>query len=217
MKRENVQISGSVLPDIPFAENLVFYAPLTYGDLTDHISGTSPTTDTQCSCTWDSSKEMYLLSANGANNFRCALNYTNLSLQITEKSTQQFTVTGIFEWVSKNGNNFEAFYSVSNQKQSSNTCLRWTCGDVTKYDGGKHFTGIKRLTAIVDNSSGQGTYIRYEDNELVTNFGSWSNIKNPPNSVGICQLLINQYAFSCYAKDVRVYNRALSAAEVAQL
>lgn len=207
--------------ELLFSENLVFYAPLRFGDLTNHYNGASPTIDEDCSCTWDNNKGMYLLSVtNGSNNtYKCALNYScpEMSSLFSSGAYQQITVTGLFEWVSHIGDNNEAFFSVSNKKQSSNTNLTWTCGGTTKYGLSQHPVGIHRLTAVLDDSTYEQICIRYEDNEVVYSMSPWPFQKNAPDSVGICQLLNNQTAFSCYAKDVRVYNRALSAAEIAQL
>ena len=60
MRREHVLDNIS---NIPFAEDLVFYAPLTEGDLTDHVNNLQGKVKTTASITWDSSVGMYLIDS----------------------------------------------------------------------------------------------------------------------------------------------------------
>jgi hypothetical protein len=58
MRRDDFLKTGG--PDLPpFAENLVFWAPLTNGDLTDHISGASLLCDSRVSYLWDTNENCY--------------------------------------------------------------------------------------------------------------------------------------------------------------
>lgn len=56
-RRHYKKLEQQPLP--PFYENLVFWAPLTEGDLTDHISGASLVANQNASITWDSAEGAY--------------------------------------------------------------------------------------------------------------------------------------------------------------
>lgn len=218
MIREEVILESSpITPGIPFYENLVFWAPLTEGDLTDNVGGGSPTSDTGCTATWNAEKGMYLLNTTGTNSsLNAALIWSNLNLNIANTS-QQYTITGVFEFVSKQGNDYSCYIACNNYHNQNLTCVRFTNQDVRDAGYTAPNTGIHRLTAIADNSGGLKKYYRYTDASLVSNISNWSGFKSAPNSIALCQLLNNNTAMSIYAKDIRIYNRALSAAEVAQL
>lgn len=64
MRREDIIKQNA--PSVPFEEDLVFYAPLTQGDLTDHISGSTgvAVNDTRSdNLTWNSSVGAYIVHA----------------------------------------------------------------------------------------------------------------------------------------------------------
>lgn len=217
MIREHIIIGGSE-PMPPFVENLVFWAPMTENDVTDHISGTSPASDTDCSATWDSAKGMYLLVTTGSSSsLNAALIWSNLNLNINAASSQQYTITGVFEFVSMQGNDYSCYIACNNYRNQSHTTIRYTNGDVRDAGYSAPTTGIHRLTVIADNSSGLKRYYRYTDANCVTTLSNWSGFRTAPDSIAACQLLNNNIAMSIYAKDIRIYNRALSASEVAQL
>lgn len=208
-----------VNPDIPFAENLVFYAPLTEGDVSDHISGVSPTSDSGCSYTWNAEKGMYLCETSGGEtSLNAAMIWDGLSLNIAPASSQQYTITGVFEFVSADGRNgkYLCYMACNNYHNQNPTCVRYTNGDVQE-EGYSIQNGVHRLTVIADNSGGSMKLIRYEDTRLTTNKANWNAFRTAPTSVALCQFLNFITVGKIYAKDIRVYNRALSASEVAQL
>lgn len=212
MIREQIIIGGSG-PMPPFVENLVFWAPMPENDVTDHISGISPTSDTGCSYTWDANKRMYLCETAGSiSSLNAALIWNNLTLDIKPANIQQFTITGVFEFVSQNGNGYSCYIACNNYHDQSPTNIRWTNGDA-----GLTPSGTNRLTVVADNSEGLKKCIRYVNSTQATYQSSWNGFRTPPVSIAVGQLLNNNVGFRIYAKDIRIYNRALSAAEVAQL
>lgn len=220
MRREHIIIGGSE-PMPPFVENLVFWAPMTENDVTDHISGTSPTSDTGCSYTWDANKGMYLCETTGSSSsLNAAMIWTGLNLNIAPADSQQYTITGVFEWVlgggSYNGKYF-CYMACNNYHNQSPTTIRYSNGDVEDEGISPTTVGIHRLTIIADNSNGLKKMIRYEDTRLTTNKSNWGGFRTAPTSVAVGQFLNGVTSGKIYAKDIRVYNRALSASEVAQL
>ena len=107
MRREHLS-STRVLPDIPFAEDCIFYAPLTQGDLTDHISSNTLTVLSPATCTWDSSKNMYYFNAYNMGGWNTKFRWSGLDLGIVSDpnnvSNLHYTVywEGIFDKASSN-------------------------------------------------------------------------------------------------------------------
>ena len=82
MRREHKNIEEVV----PFRESLVFYAPLTQGDLSDHVSGVKPTTDSGCSYVWDDAKQMYLFeTSTNTSSWECCLKYRGMGMGLVDR------------------------------------------------------------------------------------------------------------------------------------
>lgn len=213
MSRRHISPSGGE-PLPPYSENLVFWAPLTEGDLTDHISGLVP--NVQGSATWDANKGMYLLDSTQNNQRKAALRYTK-SGGFDINCQTGWTLFGIFEKVSStwNYNAIMACTSIylRNVGWSTNKeCFIYVNELLTGV-----LSGIHKICIATTN--GVGAVNVYVDGVLVyTGDGySASQMSNPPTQVDICASNSNSNRICEYAKDVRVYNRKLTASEVAQL
>lgn len=196
-----------------FYENLVFYAPLLKNDLTDHISGTVPTSDNSCGYEWDSTKGMYLLKAQGSSSSTyAALKYINLSL--FSNGTPHTLVIDVDE----NHSDFTSTYT-NRYNIMMTTPIRPVTSNFSAYSYIRHYSydttyspikGLHRYVMVWQNNN----EMWYKDGVY---FGNGSRDPLNFNSVAICQLNTNNSRNSIWAKNARIYNRALSAVEVKQL
>lgn len=207
---------------IPFAEDLVFYAPLTQGDLTDHISGVTGTSGSGVSIVWDSSKEMYLLSVNSTY-YNGALVWRGLTLYDTNDIVYEkgITITALIQFSAQTGNNYSAFYACDDLSTTYYTGSErpdsfnvYTCK--ARYGSNDISSSVHRLTTTWNKANGIKWYI---DNTVAGSNSNWSNktTQRHPDSFSLCQLHSNNTRLVLYISDVRIYNRILSASEVAQL
>lgn len=219
MRRAYKKLENEPLP--PFAENLVFWAPLTEGDLTDHISGVSPTTDAGCSVTWDANKGMYKLRCYSSSNYSyvAALHYVvGEIIDLNTLNRDGFTITLFMQEISYSGNHYSAYASANGLKEvfgsgsvANDNAYMYVCG--ARFSG----TTVKqdnRITVVCNNQ-----VIRYYYNGVLSLESGWSfiNDKSGIYSISVCQKHSNNTEMTIFAKDVRIYNRALTASEVAQL
>lgn len=190
----------------------MFYAPLTEGDLTDHISGTTPTSDVDCGYEWDATKGMYLLHASGSyRSCYTALKYSNLNM--FESGHDHTLVIDVDEqneyFTSSYTNRYNIMIGVPIIINSSrNYSYICHCRYNTTYSP---IVGLHRYACVVSN----GTW-RYFQDGVLKNTMSTSSVSTG-ESVAICQLNTNNQKNYIWAKNARVYNRALSDGEVAQL
>ena len=208
---------------IPFAENLVFYAPLTEGDLTDHISGKSPSTDSGCSVTWNSTYNMYQLYCYGGD-YRAALRWVGLSLYDTGHNirTDGLTVTANIKFISQSGNNYSAFYACDSLKDTfgqyaSNRAYLYLCN--ARFGTSGVGSDINRLTTAL--SYGGSNNLKFYKNSSLATSMNWGaseiSASRAPDTLGLCERHTNNTNMTILISDVRVYNRVLSASEVGQL
>lgn len=102
MRRDSISSSNDVEGD------LIFYAPLTNGDLTDHVSGVSATfgSDPNGSVTWDSNVGAYHFYKMGTGQ-SCYWDGLNLGLDLTNNKVND-TITvefDIYSTIDPTGNN----------------------------------------------------------------------------------------------------------------
>lgn len=210
-KRGHIINQTEPLP--PFAENLVFWAPLTEGDLTDHISGVSPTTDSGCSVTWDAVKGMYRLYA--YNKKMSSLKYDCLHGVIPENHNISIVID--IEEVSIS-NIYNFIFGLPPYEYGAapyNYNMAYLRHD--RYNNSTTNRLVGRLCVVYDDK-----ILRfYKDGVFVKTYDwsqSTSPIKTDIGNVRINQIPNNYgYNGTIYAKNARIYNRALTASEVAQL
>ena len=206
MKREEIVISQ---PFPPFYEDLVFYAPLNENDLSDHISNVQAVSLGNGSYQWYGSEFAHKLTTNtGASLGFSIANFANLipnSFTIFAKVKVAVAST--------------TFYIFSAGTYASNNCWPFV---------GTHNVGVASDTSnwhdiatVCDKSAYTQHY--YKDGVLYTSLSrpanhntwpsNWSNLLKNNVSIGTYY----GYSGTAFVKDVRVYNRALTPAEVAQL
>lgn len=212
MRREYEVAERGAVDMPPFADNLVFWAPLDNGDVTDHISGKSPSSDSGCGYEWDENKGMYLLHAVGSSS-SCytALKYSNLNL--FENGHEHTLVIDVDEnnsWFSSTYTNRYNIMIGSPIRTSSNGVSTYIC----HYRYSTSYTpmvGTHRYVMVVKS----GTWKFYKDGVLITSLSS-TGVSNG-KSVAICQLNTNNSRNYIWAKNARIYNKAFSDEEVRQL
>jgi hypothetical protein len=228
---------------VPFAENLVFYAPLTEGDLTDHISGKVGITDTQSStgsseyyatCSWNSNVgayDMYSIGRNKYNDYSSPLRFDNLTLYTGEGTdniaNQGLTIYMEIYQTKYSGNGYAFMFAVDDanvsfseykhsydNKAQSTFMTDGTCNFGIRRKECPATSSFHKCVATVTSS---GTITWYMDGASKGS-GSWGgNMKGNPTSCAVLQQTFNTSEQEAYIKDLRIYNRCLSASEVSQL
>lgn len=196
----------------------VFYAPLYQNDLKDYISGEIPTTDTNCTVTWDENKGMYKLYSNrnngqnvGSLNWRSGLltNFSNgdaCTALITVQENQT------------SGNGYCAMITIPNLYgiNTSNVNLTWIC---QRRYGNIIDTNLHKYAVTYPQNTGQSPVdVKfYRDGNLITtsNWGMQSSVGQ--NTVGIGQVNNGSSYYEIYAKDAMIFNRVLSQDEIKQI
>lgn len=119
MKRQQHGLNNTPSPGgVPFAEDLIFWAPLTEGDLTDHISGVTGEIQNGTTVTWDSSKGMYLIDTTrvSSTTWSGGLWFPN-SINLTKDTP--FTIYIEAETSYSNGNGWECIFGAMSSNQVS--------------------------------------------------------------------------------------------------
>lgn len=202
MRREYNVIDKEPLP--PFAENLVFWAPLTEGDLTDHISGKN-LTQTNGTVTWDAAVGAYKFV--GPNRRQLGIHiaeWSGLSLGL-DVTNLEFTI--VFE-IYKFSNELTTPAHLGGRTFATNLAIGadanvWNkfCTALERYNGVAHHYSHQYLNGVDKLTFDRGT------SPILGNVNT--NVKVECND--------NNDSRTYYMRNVRIYNRALTAEEVAQL
>lgn len=215
MRREHT--SSSITPNVPFAEDCIFYAPLTEGDLTDHISGASPITQSNTLFQWDSNMQMYYLESNpGTTGYYVSPLYYDVNLPIRDFGNLTIVIDVINVEM---GNQYCAHVLTPSW---SDIGKNYVCAFMRQYGYGSPDNVLHRYVASSNFTSSSGSISFYKDGVLShsVNKAEWVGSTSKPtydkNSVAIC-MANDTSTFKVYAKNCRIYNRSMTAAEVAQL
>lgn len=212
MSRRNYKKSEQE-PLPPFYENLVFWAPLTEGDLADHISGVSPTTDAGCSVTWDSDKGMYKLYA--YDRIKSSLKYDCLHNVIPDNhdisiviDVEEVSISNIYNFIF----GLPPYEYGANPYNYNMAYLRHD-----RYNNSITNRLVGRLCVVYDD-----LILKFYKDSVLINTLDWSHqsstVKTDIGNVRINQIPNNSgYSGTIYVKNARIYNRAFTAQEVAQL
>lgn len=215
MKREHIISGTEPLP--PFSENLVFYAPLTNGDLTDHISGTNPTLTGNGIMTWDTNEQAYMFKMTTSSNSCIAYWNVDFTGRMNLNVSQEYTIFSkvkVVNYVSGypyilglgNWNNSSSYKPHINAETCGHPSTIMNCACIRYSNNSMYFMQANRTET---NSSSH-----------MSNPANWNNINLCANRVCVYfrrwneDTANNAYA---YIKDCMVFNRALTPAEVAQL
>lgn len=213
MRRQVFEKGGG---GIPFEENLIFYAPLTENDLTDHISGETLRT-LSTTFVWNSTHEMY--EFNKSYTGGAFFQDIDLSLPFTSNDFSDVECTCVFDFVLTNSADrkyanlvglAKGFYTSSASHRfpyiwvqhigttiSANTKYRiaWVLKNST-------FSYYVNGQSVLFNYTNKHDNFDYTECNNYVSFctGNWSG-----NDGG-----------GCFG-NIRIYDRALTAQEVAQL
>lgn len=215
MRREHTP--SSTMPNVPFAEDLLFYAPLANGDLKDYVSGVSPTLQNDTNISWDTSKNMYLLESNpGTTGYYVSPLYYDVDLPISDFGNLTIVIDVINVQM---GNQYCAHVLTPSW---SDIGKNYVCAFMRQYGYGSPDNALHRYVASSNFTSSSGSISFYKDGVFShsTNKAEWVGSTSKPlydkNSVAIC-MANDTSTFKIYAKNCRIYNRSMTAAEVAQL
>ena len=209
------------IDNIPFAENLVFYAPLTEGDLTDHVSRTSMVDGNRGTYIWDSEKKMYLFSF--TNSSSGTVGYWDVNLRMSTIETQSYTLFCkiICDDVSS-GRPY--VFGLGNFDMSNSYKPSVCAGHYYGRNSNQKIESISYIAAVRDGLQGKLYYYPCVNNQWdesstgthMSNPENWNNINLCGSRVCVC-IRRDNFAPKFWIKDARVYNRALSAQDLAQL
>lgn len=220
-RKEHIISKTEPLP--PFSENLVFYAPLSseHG-FKDLISGTVGTVASTGYAQWDSTKEMYHLRVQGgSSSYAKGLCWdVNIPLNSTYN---EFTLYCFIDEIDSelNGNGYAAmFYAGYSNTPFSGPGWGYIC-NAHSTNRGNWQTKIHngKVCATFSNTGGSSSQVGRIYNYLNGVQKRTANWTCPTSLsfVEACGLNGNNSKYGCYIKDLRIYNRVLSASEVAQL
>lgn len=216
MRREN---NEKELPNVPFAENLVFYAPLTQGDLTDHISGVSPVQQSDTSISWDSSKGMYLLESNpGRRDYYVSPLYYDIDVPITDIGNITMCIDVINVYM---GNQYCPHICIPSWSDCGKSYTSaWTREILYNSTVGVLYRYVVLANFNYDNNQGYIYFYKNGQYSHSRNCNEWTGSNKKPlynrNTVAIT-MANDTDSFKIYAKNARIYNRRMTASEIAQL
>ena len=210
MSRRHYVESGSA------PANLIFYAPLNENDMTDHISGETLRTQST-NVTWNSTYGMYDIQKSGMGG--AYFQNLNLGLPFTSSDFSQVSCTCIFDFILTNSSDakYANLVGIGKGHYSSAASHRFPLLYV-KVIGTSISAGVKyKIAWVLENS----TFSLYVDDVLVP-----LSAPNPSDSFNYteCNTYVSLAAGNwrgnngggCFG-NIRIYDRALSAPEVAQL
>ncbi|MCR4964872.1 MAG: LamG domain-containing protein [Bacteroidales bacterium] len=203
MSRRHNILTGEDLP--PFSENLVFWAPLTQGDLTDHVSGVTLSVP-YGSVTWDAGSQGYkIYGPNSAKKYVGAWMNLSLGFDITNLgytlSFELYSWSAV--WIIPACLGGRTFAQNVNIGATNNTWQRIT-NVLEPYDGVNVHYSHQYLNGVDKFPYSRGT------SPVAGN--SSTNLQVELNTRGD-----NNLNYTYVMRNITIYNRALSASEVAQL
>lgn len=209
---------GGNIQDVPFAENLVFYAPLTEGDLTDHISGN--TLNYTQGLSWDSAMSMYKFG-------KVAQTYEMYYDVNLVGIVGDYTLVCEFKPEETHRYNYPSVLILGSYAQSD----EWRPGIVSNSSDTSGERAMQRMriwtysiqtqTAKVYMINGQGECEYLCDYGGPTNTicipDNWNSSNKCRTRVSVCPKRDHNDTIAAWIKDIRIYNRFFTPEEIAQL
>ena len=203
-------------PDIPFSENCIFYAPLTQGDLTDHISGQSLIYNSN-KVTWDSTKGMYRFGAvKKANDMYFPVDISN------SIPNNQYTILLDAQPISYGGYVYPVFVCVGGYSDSSSTTAGAWRISLASMNQISSRSSRQYLSITINGNN--GVYKSITNNTVrqyyTTTVGEGQWVQNW-NSLMKSRIVINasrhdSYIYDVVVKDIRIYNFCLTDSQLLQ-
>lgn len=211
MKREHN------IENLPFQENLVFYAPLTNWDLTDWISGNEFVTSGNGTIQWNSVKEAYQIST-PTTRTRFVMSI-NVDLGITLTNQSEYTIFAKILPNTIQASVIEPFVGLGNWSESS---FKPHINSSTNFVSSTANFNYSAYEGLDNNGSGRicRYYVygkdEYNDYSHVSNPAQWNNTNKCKNMlcVGVNR---NGNAMTFCIKDIMVFDRRLTPEEIKTL
>jgi hypothetical protein len=221
MKREQTNVTSGGGGGVPFSGNLIFHAPLTQGDWTDHISGVTPVLGTG-SCTWDSTYNAYRFTCiESLTAQKCLIYDIPAGIDFKQSENYNFSIYAKIRVVSQAATTDYFTLGVANSYSDPDV---FTLGETHRFNapslsGAFYDLCMTRDTRdvvfYVNKSVSRTSY--WEANGNFSTFNVAKAVANETNKRCCIGTVLYNYTFDTYIKDVRIYDRVLSASEVAQL
>lgn len=195
------------ISDIPYSEYLVFYAPLNTADSSDIFSGISPTTDASSTASFDTVKGMWRLRAGAANNSSLVYSGLDMGLTVGQEITMVIDVEEITMY-----DQWQSMFSTPKYNQGNNAYIRHD----RYYNNTTPMSGRFCVTYTYRTPTGQ--YADFYKDGVFFKQVSWGNPNISANIVTICETANSSGRYyEIYASNARIYNKAFTAAEIANL
>ena len=223
MKRQHYGIKniGPVpIPDhVPFKEDLIFYAPLNQNDLRDYVTGITGVLKTGSTMTWDSSKCMYYITTTGLGGDDSisgvvgGLYFKNITAHAVSNITMYVYAEKVEASRGNGYNNVLMYGNDTNSRPRTFIAEARITGDAGGSSSTTHSSVFSGACALAQNTTNNYFYL----NGTQTYTSGYSPISGNCNSVNLASNPGDCSYCAYYIKDVRIYGRYMSAAEVAQL
>lgn len=193
------------------------YAPLTEGNLA--IGGVQPTITGNGEVTWDASAEAYKFSMVNAASSTCVL-YWDIDLGLESNAMQEVTIfCKAFVAGATNGFPYLVVLGDANETSSYRPHINASNAFISQYSAWQNCAWVRRNTNVLTYyTSGRTDSVNASH---VSNPANW-NGSNKCNS-RLCIFWrrnnegINNPSLYAYIKDIMIFNRALTAQEIAAL
>lgn len=223
MKREEYK-SEQTLLDWLKSMGCIFYAPFTYGDLTDHISGSTLVDPSGTSVEWDSTMQMYkfLKTAKSQEKYfpvNLLYNAQTNPRGLQRLETQDYTIVGYTMRTEITAYGYPPYIVIGSYKD--------TADYIPSLASIREETDRESARARFLRKSSMTQHIGYCDNNAI---GYFSNLAIASNSRAMLsniqesmfsKVTINPkrdnndpITMNCYVKDAMIFNRALTDTEL---
>lgn len=207
LRRRTMVEGGSVSP---LPADCVFYAPLTQNDTTDHVSGTAATIEAG-QAAWDATTQMWRLVANSP---KTGVLQYNFSAPILNLYNQDCTVVLDMAEEQSNGNNWFAPIKVGKQNFTTYPA-QFYLAHIFFYSNTTPRPNLTRYATIWHSATQRcDSYV----NGTQTDANRQRSLSTgDADCITLCFLPANNSLYTIRIKNVYVFNRALTPAEIAAL
>lgn len=202
------------LLDIPHSEDLVFYAPLDLEHGTKEIiHNITPTTDSGATVTWNSGKQMYSLYAYNSSGGTTisALFYQNIGMGLANTN-------GVTVCIDVEEQSMLATYPamISTPKYADGNCVLLRHAN---FNTSPHTLLSGRFVVTCSAWNGSTRVVKYYHNGVLKDTVTYNTPTNlSMDRVTVCETASSAgYYYRIYATNARIYNREMTAEEVANL
>jgi len=196
-----------LLENVPFKENLVFYAPLIMNDTSEILNNTSPIIGSGCVVEYVPAKDIFRLRCNSGNNQALLYQNLNMGLSIGQEITMVIDVEELSMY-----DQWQSMFSTPRYNQGTNAYLRHD-----RYVNSTLLLSGRFCVTYTYRSSTTQNANFYKDGEFIKSI-VFPNPRIDSNVVTICETANGSGRFyDFYVSNARIYNRALTNDEIIKL